>query len=160
MELFKIEPGLFIWTWISFGLLLLILSKFVFPALLGGVKERERKIAESMDKAEEIERRLAKIESERETLVAEARKKADEILRGVRSEAGELKDKLSAKAADEAERILEDARRKIDTERETMINALRDDLADFVCEASGRLIGSSVSGDKEREMARKLVDEL
>ena len=160
MELFKIEPGLFIWTWISFGLLLLILSKFVFPALLGGVKERERKIAESMDKADEIERRLSKIEKEREEVVSDAKKKADEILRDVRREAGELKDKLAAKAAEDAERILEDARRKIDAERETMVNALRDDLADFVCEASGKLIGSSIAGEKERKMARKLVDEI
>jgi len=160
MDLFKIEPGLFIWTWISFGLLLLVLNKFVFPALIGGIKERERKIAESVDKAEEIERRLAAIEDERRETIEMAKKKADEVLREVRKEAGALRDKLAAKAEKEAEGILDEARRKIDAEREAVINALRDDLADFVCEASGKLVGRSLEGPKEREYARELVDGL
>jgi F-type H+-transporting ATPase subunit b len=160
MDLFKIEPGLFIWTWISFGVMFLVLNKLVFPALLGGIKERERKIAESIDKAEEIETRLSDIEAERRQVVENAKKEADAILRGVRKESAELKDKLAAKAAKEAAEILEDARRKIEGERVAVINALRDDLAEFVCEASGKLVGQAMTGNKEREYARELVDDL
>ena len=160
MDLFKIEPGLFLWTWISFGVLLFVLSKFVFPPLLSGVKTREKKIADSLDKAEEIERRLADIEEEHRKALEKAKKEADSILREVRQEASDLKKKLAAQASEEAAGILEEARRKIDDERVAIINALRDDLAEFVCEASGKLVGHSMDQDKDREFARKLVDEL
>ena len=160
MDLFKIEPGLFIWTWITFGALLLLLYKLVFPSLMAGIKQREEKIASSVDKAEEIEKRLAKIDAEHRKVIAEAQKEADTILRQVREEAGNLKKKLAAKADAEATAILEEARNKIEEEREAAINALREDLAEFVCDAAGKLVAHSFTGEKEKKWAKELVDKL
>ena len=160
MDLFKLEPGLFIWTWITFGTLLLVLYKLVFPSLLAGIKAREDKIAASVDKAEEIEKRLADIEAEHRQVIAEAQKKADAILLQVRDEAGELKKKLADKASREASDILEEARRKIEEERLAMLEAMRKDIAEFVCDTAGKLVGRSFTGEAEREWTEKLVDKL
>ena len=160
MDLFKIEPGLFIWTWITFGALLLLLYKLAYPSLLKGIKDREQKIADSVDKAEEIERRLSAMKNEHQEMLNTAQKEADAILREVRKEAGQLKKKLAAKAENEASEILEEARRKIEAEREAVINALRKELAEFVCDAAGKLVGQSLSGDKEKKWAKELVDKL
>jgi len=160
MDLFKIEPGLFIWTWITFGTLLLLLYKLVYPSLLKGIKDREQKIADSIDKAEEIERRLAAMKNEHQEMLNTARKEADVILRKVREDAGKLKKELAAKAEKEAGEILEEARRKIEAEREAVINSLKEDLADFVCDAAGKLAGRALTGTKEKEWAEELVNKL
>jgi len=160
MNLFKLEPGLFIWTWISFGLLLLILYKFVFPALLAGIKQREQKIADSVDKAQEIETRLTAIESEHEEVIAMAKKEADAILRQVREESGELKKKLSAEADKKAASILEDARIKIQEERTAVLNSLRGDIAEMVCDASAKLIQTKFTEPEDLKLAEKMVNEL
>ena len=160
MNLFKIEPGLFIWTWITFGLLLLLLYKFVFPALIAGIKQREKKIADSMDQAEAIEKRLSEIDVEYRNAIEDAKKEADSILRSVREEANILQKKLAAKADKEASGILEEARIKIEEERIGMLNSMRSEIAEFICSASGKLVDKSFTDKEELEWAEKLVDEL
>ena len=160
MDLFKLEPGLFIWTWLTFGILLLLLSKLVFPALMAGIKQREKKIADSVDKAEEIERRLDAIEDEHRKMISDAQKEADAILRQIREEASELKKKLAKEADQKAVGILEDARGKIQEERTAILNSLRSDIAEMVCEASNKLINLKVSDDDDLKLAEKLVNEL
>ena len=54
MALFKIDPGLAIWTWIVFGALLFLLQRYVFPNLLRSVRNREATIARSVDNAARI----------------------------------------------------------------------------------------------------------
>ena len=160
MDLFKLEPGLFIWTWLTFGILLLLLSKLVFPSLLAGIKQREKKIADSVDKAEEIEKRLASIENEHREIISAAQKEADAILRKIREDAGELKKKLAKEADEKAAAILEDARLKIEEERTAILNSLRSDIAEMVCEASSKLIQTKAAGDEDLKLAEKLVNEL
>ena len=160
MDLFKLEPGLAIWTWISFGILFFILWKLVLPVLLGNISKREELISSSVDNAEKIEIRLGEIQSEREEILSSARKEADELLHRTRSEAEVLKKELLKKAEQEAEQIITSARSAAEDERTAAIIRLRDELADFICDVSDRITGFAVTGDRERQFARESVKSL
>lgn len=160
MELFKLEPGLAIWTWIAFGILFFLLWKFVIPALLGSIEKREEYIASSVDKAEMIDRRLKEIEEERSEILANAGKEADAFLLKTRGEAEVLRKSLVNRAEEEAAEILARARTEADREREAIIRALREDLTDFVCDASEKVAGSAFITERERELSRELVKAL
>ncbi len=160
MDLFKLEPGLAIWTWISFGLLLIILAKFVIPSILKNLQEREDYIHSSVDKTAEIEKRLSAIESERDAKIEDAGAQADKILLQVRSEAEELKKKLTAQAEKEAEELIEQARKQLESERRALIEAMRQEITDFVVETSEKVVGSAFVGDKEKAFTKDLVDTL
>ena len=160
MELFTLDPGLAIWTWIAFGILFLILWKFVFPALLDNIKNREHLIAQSVDDATEIQKRLERINTEHAGILKKARKEADDILRNTRKEAEVLKKKLLEKAELETEEIIAQAREKIAAEREALLQSLQEELADFVCDTSERIIGTSFTSEKDREWARELAKTL
>ena len=160
MELFTLDPGLVIWTWISFGILFFILSKFVFPPLMENLRNREKTIAKSIDDAAAIKKRLEEIESERGELIKKAHTEADEILLQTRSDAEDLKKRLLEKAEKEADEVLRQARKKAAAEREALIQGIQDELADFVCDASEKVIGTAFITDKEREFTRELVKEL
>jgi F-type H+-transporting ATPase subunit b len=160
MELFTLDPGLVIWTWVSFGILFFILSKFVFPPLMENLKNREKTIAKSIDDAAAIEKRLEEIEIEREELLKETNARADELLMKTRSDAEQLKQSLLEKAEKEASAVLEQARKKAVAEREALLRAMQDELADLVCDASEKVIGKAFIGEKEREYSRELVKEL
>ena len=49
---FSINPGLIIWTLVVFGILLVLLWRFAFPAILKSVEARERKIEKQLQDAE------------------------------------------------------------------------------------------------------------
>lgn len=160
MELFKIDPGLMLWTWITFGILLFLLGKYVFPSMLRNIRNRETAIRQSIDKASLIDRRLADIEDERNKTLARTREEADEILRKSRVEAEELRSQLLKKADKEAPEIHTQAKEKIAEERSAAIESIRREIADLICDTSKKIIDRSFTTDKDREWAKELVDIL
>ncbi len=160
MDLFTLDPGLVIWTWISFGILFFILWKFVFPPLMENLKNREKTIAKSIDDAAAIQKRLEEIEGERGDLLNRSNAEADELLLQTRADAEQLKKSLLEKAEEEAAEVLIQARKKAAAERQALLQSFQADLADFVCDASEKVIASAFITEKEREFTRELVKEL
>lgn len=160
MGIFSIEPGLAIWTWITFGVLLFLLSKFVFPTLLQNIKDRENAISDSITNAEEIKKRLSDIELEYKNAIDKSRKEADKILMATRQEAEELKKDLFEKAELEASKILADAKVTIEEERRAAFDSIKKEIVELVCDGSEKLIGNSFVGKKERAWTKELIETL
>src|SRR4030095_11520078 len=85
---FEVNFGLFIWTWAVFLLLLWLLKKFAFPAILRVTEEREQAIQRQLGEAEkanneakslleENRRQLAQARTEAQTFIAEAKTAAE-----------------------------------------------------------------------------------
>jgi F-type H+-transporting ATPase subunit b len=160
MDLFKLDPGLAIWTWIVFGITLTILGKFAFPIILNNIKTREKTIAQAINNAAQIEKRLSAIEQEQAEAIKAAKVQASEILRQTREQAEILRKDLLAKAEEDAQDILAQAKIKINEERAAMIELIRLDIADFVCDASEKVIGKSFIAKQDREWVKELVEIL
>jgi F-type H+-transporting ATPase subunit b len=160
MDLFKLDPGLGIWTWIIFGVLFFLLWKYAFPPLIRSIRDREESIARSVDNAARIERRLAEIKQEHVEMVKTARAEADEILRRTREEAEAVRKRLLEKAETEARGVLERVRGEIAEERAAAVEGLRQEVAGVVLEASEKLIGHSFGSRADREWAEELAERL
>ena len=160
MSLFNVDPGLALWTWISFGVLFYILSRYALPKAFASLKEREKLIAKSVDDAHEVEIRLSESQKEREIVLRNARSEGEAIIRQAREYAAELSRELTNKAEVEANAIIVRANERIEEERRAAIRTLTDDLSVFVCDASERIIGKAFVGEEERAWTRELVEKL
>ena len=76
----SVEPGLMIWTVLVFVILLAILRKFAWPALLGAVEARERALEEQLAEAERNHAEAAQLLAQHERLLAEGRAAAHGLL--------------------------------------------------------------------------------
>jgi F-type H+-transporting ATPase subunit b len=160
VDLFSLDPGLAIWTWVSFAILCGILTKWVFPALLKNLKDRETLIARSVDDAQQIDARLKAIEQERIEILRKAQSDAESLLQKVREDADVLKHTLQEEAEREAAAIVAQGKARMVEERQALIEALREELAEFVLTCAGTVVGSTLSGAREREWSRDLVKRL
>ncbi len=160
MALFKIDPGLAIWTWITFGVLLVLLQRYVFPSLLRNIRNREATIARSVDNAMKIERRLQEIEEERAEAVRRSRAEAEEILHRTREKAEALRQELLEQAEREAEDVLVRARATIEEERAAAVDSIRTELAKFACDTAETIIGRSFTSNEDREWSKELVNTI
>src|SRR6266699_2141472 len=70
---FSINTGLIFWTLVVFGILLALLWKLGWPALLKAVEERERRIQQQLEEAERARAEAARLLEEHKRLVAAAR---------------------------------------------------------------------------------------
>src|SRR5690606_7833605 len=82
--LLSVEPGLIIWTWIIFLIVLFVLYRAAYPKILGAVEAREQHIRELLASAardreeaqallEEQKRQLEEVRAQAQEMVAEGR---------------------------------------------------------------------------------------
>ncbi len=70
MKLLLPEFGLLIWTLLAFLIVLFILGKFAWPAIVKGLRDRETGITDSLATAERVKAEMAQLKSENEALLA------------------------------------------------------------------------------------------
>jgi F-type H+-transporting ATPase subunit b len=92
------DPGLFIWTILTFLVLLALLAKFAWRPLLAALDTRQEAIKKSLEDAEKAKQELARLQHESTKIIEQARVDAESILAKTRSDAERLREDLKAKA--------------------------------------------------------------
>ena len=90
--LIALTPGLYIWTIITFLLLLYVLAKFAWKPLLKMLEDRENLIKSSLKDAEKAKLELESLTQESEAITAKARSEAQSILAESKSAAEKVKE--------------------------------------------------------------------
>jgi F-type H+-transporting ATPase subunit b len=155
-----VEPGLMIWTVFVFILLLLILKRFAYPALLGAVEARERALQEQLDDAERNRAESAALLAEHKTLLAEARTQAHGLLVEARTSAEKERALAMEKTLQEQQQLLDRARRDIAEERDRAIADLRREAVDLSLAAASKLIGERLTADTDRKLVQEYLTSL
>jgi len=155
-----VEPGLMIWTVVVFLLLLLILKRFAYPALLGAVEARERALQQQLDEAERNRAESAALLAEHKKLLAEARTQAHGLLVEARTTAEKERALAMEKTLQEQQQLLERARRDIGDERDRAITELRREAVDLSLAAASKLIGERLSSDTDRKLVQEYLASL
>ena len=119
--LVQLDPGLFVWTIITFLILLTLLSKFAWKPLLNALEKREDEITNSLENAEKARKELERLTTEGDEIIAQARSEAQAIVTEGKKAADQLKDSTLLKAKEEAVTNLEQAKEQIQVEKDKAI---------------------------------------
>jgi F-type H+-transporting ATPase subunit b len=114
---------------INFGLLLVVLWRFLYRPVLRILDERRDKIAESVQKAEAADRRLADADSESKGIVASASKDAEQIVAGARNRAEEQAAEIAKQAQERANQVMADASARAEEARRSALAAGEKEIA-------------------------------
>ncbi len=161
MELLLPKLGLLAWTLLAFLVVLFILSKFAWPAIIKGLKERENSIAESLATAERVKTEMAQLKAENEELLAKAREERAVLLK----EARETKDKMINDAKEqakiEANKIISEAQVAINAQKMAALTEVKNQAGKLVIEVSEKVLRRELSDKSAQETHIKgLVDSL
>lgn len=161
MKLLTPEFGLLIWTLLAFLLVLFILGKFAWPAILKGLKQREEGIAESLQTAERVKAEMAQLKSENEALLAKAREERAAMLK----EARETKDKIvndaKEQAKAEASKIMAETQQAIEAQKMAAITEVKNQVGKLVIEVTEKVLRKELSNKEAQEQhIKSLVNEV
>ncbi len=152
---FGINPILLAGQIINFLVIGWVLYRFLLKPLLANMKARSEKIAKGLQDAAQAKAALEDAGKERERLVADAYAQATRILERARDEAERLRAAALERAAGDAERLMEEARGRLDLERQEMERALRT----LSIQLAGRILESVVSDLFTEEEKARIVAE-
>ena len=111
----------------NFGLLLAVLTYFLYKPVLKLIDERREKIAEGVRTAEAAARRLEEAKSEGDKRIGEASREAESLVATARTRAEEKGSELLRDAEARAEAVLSDAaQRAEETKRQALKQSERD----------------------------------
>jgi F-type H+-transporting ATPase subunit b len=157
---FDINAGLIFWTVGIFLVLMVLLWRFAWPAILGSVEEREQRIAKQLADAEAARAEAQRLLEEHKALLAGSRAEAQEIVTKAKGVAQKEREALVAKGHEEQERLLERARREIADERDKAILALRREAVDLSIAAASRLVESNLDNEANRRLVTDYLASL
>jgi F-type H+-transporting ATPase subunit b len=143
--LLRPDPGLFIWTIITFLVLLALLAKFAWGPLLRALESRQEMIRKSLDDAEEARRELERLHLESAQILKQARVQGESIMSQSRSDAERLREELKQKARAEADTIVRTAGRQIQLETAQALQQIRREAADLSVMIASKLIQRNLS---------------
>lgn len=161
MELLTPGSGLIFWQIVVFLGLFLLLSKMAWKPILASLKEREASIQAALDSAEKAKEEMASLKAGNEKLLKEAREERDKILREAKDAASRIHDDAQVDAKRNAERILDDAKAAINSEKQAAMRDVRELVAKFSLEVAEKVIKKSLASDKaQQELAQSFVKEI
>lgn len=144
-------------TWLTFGLLALVLYKVAWKPILTALDKREADIRQALDTAQKTREEYARIEEKRTQLINEADTKAKEIIQSARQAAVDASNSIEAKAREEAQILLGNAQREIKAAQEKAVADLRRESADLAIGLSRKIIGESLDEKKSRDLVDRLI---
>ena len=148
------DPGLYIWTILTFLILVGLLAKFAWRPLLAALDERQSSIRKALDDARKAKQELEGIHAESAKLLAQARSEAAEIVSRSRSDADRFREEMKDKARTEAAGLIRNAERQIELETTRALQQIRQETVDISIGIASKLLQRNVSKeDNERLIA-------
>lgn len=145
------DPGLYIWTIVTFLVLLGLLAKFAWGPLLAALKARQDSIAKALDDARQAKVELERLNVESARILATARTEADAILTATRADASRFRDEMRDKARAEAAAVVKNAEKQIELETARALQQIRREAVDISVAIASKVLQRNISAaDNER----------
>jgi F-type H+-transporting ATPase subunit b len=153
--LVQVDPGLFIWTIVTFLVLLAALAKFAWHPLLTALENRQSTIRKALDDAQTAKQELERLHQESERMMRQARVDAEAIIAASRADAERLRDELRQKARADAEALIKNAERQVQLETDKAVQQIRREAVDLSVAIASKLLQRNLT----REDNDRLIDE-
>lgn len=158
---FTPDFGLLFWMFITFLVVLVVVGKFGFPAIVKMVEERKAYIDESLNKAREANEKLANIQAESEQILKKAREQQAQILKEAMATRNNIVKDAQIKAQVEGQRILDEAKDLIRVEKENALKDIREQVADLSIQIAEKMLRKELKKSSEQtEMIDRLLNEI
>jgi F-type H+-transporting ATPase subunit b len=144
---------------ISFLIFFAILYFAAFRRIGGVLEERRSRIEQGLKDAEQARHDRERAEAERVAALQEARREANDIVARAQKVAQESRDADIAATKADLERLRERATAEIEAEKARAISDLRTEVADLALRAAAKVVGETLSGERERRLVSEFLAE-
>lgn len=156
----EINPGLILWTIITFVIVLLILRATAWKPLLAVLTAREEHILSSLREAQEAQQKAQQLLEDHRKQLALAEEQSQRIIKEGRDMAERLKAEILEKAQGSARFMVTQAKDEIRREKETALMQLRSEVADLAILAAGKLLDANLDTPKQRALADAAIKDI
>ena len=154
------DPGLFIWTILTFLVLVALLGKFAWRPLLQALESRQESIRKSLDDAQKAKQELERLHAESAEIIRQSRVEADAIVTRSRGDAERLREEMKQKARAEADAIVKNAERQIQLETGRAVQQIRREAVDLSVMIASKLIQRNLTKEDNEQLIEEALKQV
>ncbi len=145
---------------LTFIVFVLFCMKYVWPALIGIMAEREKRIADGLEAASRADKDLELAQKNAKQQIHDAKEQASTIIDQANKRASQIVEEAKEQARAEAEHIKTAAEAEIEREVSQAREELRGKVAALALVGAEKVLESSIDAKKHSAMLDKLAAEL
>lgn len=152
---FLVPNATFLVELLAFGIIVLILGKYVIPPINKAMTERQDAIRKQFSDLDSAKSEAQEAEQKFKAQIADARHEAARIREEAREQGAAIVAEMREQAQAESGRIVEHAQAQISAERQQAVATLRAEVGSLATTLAGRIVGESLEDD---ERSNRVVD--
>lgn len=161
MDLVTPGIGMIFWTTLFFLILLFILGKFAWPAILAAVTARNESIRKALDSAEKAREEMVQLQADNEKILAEAKKERDAMMKDARDVKDNIIAEAKEKAGIEATKMIQNAKEAIRSEKDSAVMEMKSQMAKLSVDIAEKILVEKLGNDQaQKDLVNKLVDDI
>ena len=145
---------------VAFLVMLTILARWIYPPLMRAAEARQKQIADQLAAAEGVRKDAEHYLAQAQAQAQEARAAGQRIIEAANRSSERLRHEAQETAQDDTRRIVEQAKKEIDAERQRAIQAIRRETADLVVGATQRVLVETVDDELHRKLIAKAIAQV
>jgi F-type H+-transporting ATPase subunit b len=154
------EANEIIWGGGSFIVLLVVLWRFLLPAVQRGMEARTNRIRENLDEAERTKSEAQRVLEDYQRQLADARNESARIIEETRQTAEQMRRDLMARAEDEVRELRERTQAEIAAARDRALAELETQVSDIAIELAEKVIESNLDRDTQLRLIESYINQV
>lgn len=150
-----LEYGMIIWTWITFIIVLVLLSKLALKPILSAIDKREQSIRDDLTAAQQQRDEAQALLDQHKQMMEQAESEARKLFQESQTMAEKARQETLDKAQQESKQALEKAKAEIERQKDSALASLKAEVADLAIGAAEKIILANLDAD----MQKGVVDE-
>ena len=155
-----LDPGMIVWTWITFFVVLIILSKVALKPMLAAIKGREEGIRNDLEEAKKQREEAENLMEKHQKMLAGAEEEAHRLLKENQQLAEKSRQDLLEQARTEADKLIEKAKVEIDQQKESALSSLKSEVADLAVGAAEKIILQNLDKEKQKSVVDEYIKSM
>ncbi|MCP4131890.1 MAG: F0F1 ATP synthase subunit B [bacterium] len=158
--LLKVEPGLLVWTIITFVFLVLILWKAAWKPIVEALDARAEKIRGDIDNADKARQEAEKVLAEHKVMMDNAKDEASKIIAKGKEEAEKLKNDIVEKANSAARDTAERAKKEIVLAKDQALAEIKNEVVTLSTEIASKIVNKNLNPDDQTSLVKETLNKI
>ena len=144
------DPGLFMWTLVTFFIVLIILKVAAWKPLMDALDAREQRINDALSSADKAREEAEKVSNEYDEMIKKAQAEAQDIVAKSKEAGDNLRTEIERKAQEKADELIEKSNKQIESAKAKAIDELKSISVDLAIKAASKVLDKNLD-DKEHQ---------
>ncbi|HUI70696.1 MAG TPA: F0F1 ATP synthase subunit B [Spirochaetia bacterium] len=160
MVLLRVDPGLIIWLWITFGIILLILRFTAWGRITGALDKRSQKIAADLEAGRVAQEKASVVLAEYDATIKRGKAEAAQLIEDARAEAARLREEMLDRSWAEVREQKAKANQEIEKARESAEMGIRSQIVEMSFAIAESILKRETATPDNKVFVEEFADRL